>query len=96
MSAAEQLAERYRRQAILSAAFLAPGYSAPLRQLRSQIETCGYIVGIDRLRTDCAWLAEQGLGELNGDTFRLTDRGADVVMGRVVAPGVHRPEPGEQ
>lgn len=103
MSTAERIVETDRRRAVLAALAVAPAYRMPVRTLRAQLDTLGYVVSIDRLATDCAWLAEQGLLTLNGDaastahgtSATLTDRGSDVVMGRATAPGVRRPEPGE-
>jgi len=49
----------------------------------------------DGLRTQLAWLAEQGLvtvASLDSMTIaRLTDRGLDVAQGRARVPGVAKP-----
>lgn len=96
MSTAERIVETDRRRAVLAALAVAPAYRMPVRTLRAQLDTLGYSVSIDRLATDCAWLAEQGLLTLQGEaSATLSDRGLDVVMGRASAPGVRRPEPGE-
>jgi len=87
--------EAARRQAILVALFLAPGYRLPERQLRESVEATGHAASMDRLRTDCAWLTEQGLVETAVGALALTERGADVVQSRVDVPGVRRAEPGE-
>jgi hypothetical protein len=96
-SLAAQIVERDRRLAALSALAVAAGYRMSVRSLRGQIELIGYVVSLDRLHTDLAWLDEQGLVERDtaADQATLTDRGLDVVMGRAEAPGVKRPEPGE-
>lgn len=52
----------------------------------------------DDVRTDCAWLKEQGLVRLDDLTptvqlVELTERGADVAEGRARVPGVRRPSP---
>jgi len=58
----------------------------------------GDAVGRDALRTELAWLEEQGL-VLNQQTPQglwistLTVRGEDVATGRTVVPGVSRPRP---
>jgi len=57
----------------------------------------GFNPSRDRLRTELAWLEEQGLVE-NDDmggliVATLTQRGADVATGRVTVPGVKRPNP---
>jgi len=50
------------------------------------------------VRTDLAWLAEQGLLQTatTGDVTMATllTRGVDVAAGRAVVPGVKRPLPG--
>lgn len=55
-------------------------------------------VDADRLESDLAWLADQGLADLSHadgvTTATLTQRGLDVVQGRVRVPGVARPQPG--
>jgi len=95
MNTAEQMVEKDRRRAILLALVMAPAYMMPARGLREQIGLVGYMVSLDRLTTDCAWLAEQGLVEWTNDVATLTDRGADVALGRAQVPGVKRPEPGQ-
>ncbi|MCL2830718.1 MAG: ArsR family transcriptional regulator [Betaproteobacteria bacterium] len=86
---------RDRRLACLAALFFERGYRLPLRALRAKVEEIGYAASLDRIATDCAWLAEQGLLAPKGDAVTLTDRGADIVLGRAEQPGVKRPEPGE-
>lgn len=88
--------EAARRRAILTALSLARAYQLPLRALRDMLDDIGHVASTDRLRTDCTWLAEQGLVRAGvADVWMLTDRGLDVVMGRADAPGVQRPEPGQ-
>ncbi len=95
MTTAERLAELDRRRAILAALMVAPAYMMPARALREQLGLVGYQVSMDRLATDCAWLTEQGLAAWTGEVATLTERGADVVLGRAQVPGVKRPEPGQ-
>jgi hypothetical protein len=95
MSTADRMAELDRRRAILAALQVAPAYMMPVRALREQLALVGYNTSLDRLSTDCAWLAEQGLADWTGIVATLTDRGSDVVMGRAMVPGVKRPEPGD-
>lgn len=57
----------------------------------------GFASSRDRVRTELAWLKEQGLVTID-DTCGLmvaclTDRGEDVAESRVVVPGVKRPRP---
>jgi hypothetical protein len=91
-----QSVEAARRLTILLALYFAPGYTMARAALRAQVELTGYIVSADRLATDLAWLAEQGLVEpLEMDAVRLTERGADVALGKTQTPGVRRPGPDE-
>lgn len=85
-----------RRHCILVSLSLMRAYQSNLRTLQSMLDDVGYAAGVDRLRTDCAWLTEQGYTKAgSGDVYMLTDRGLDVVMGRVDAPGVQRSAPGQ-
>ena len=95
MNTAEQIVETDRRRAILAALLVSPAYMLPVRALREQLALVGYAVSLDRLATDCAWLAEQGLVEHANEVATLTQRGADVVMGNAQVPGVKRPGPGQ-
>jgi len=60
----------------------------------------GFAPSRDNLRTQLAWLAEQGLVKLSGvehcKVATLTTRGDDVAHGRATVPGVKRPRPGER
>src|SRR5690606_41702375 len=51
---------------------------------------------LDRVRTDCAWLAEQGLMTLEADVATLTERGSAAALGQITVPGVRRPLPGAE
>lgn len=83
-----------RRRAVLSALGVAAGHRLPLAALLLQLDLIGYAVSADRLRTDLAWSAEQGLLQFAGDVATLTERGVDVACGRARLPGVGRPLPG--
>jgi len=72
------------------------------RSNASILHTTLYALGVaasrDDVRTDLAWLAEQGLVRVDEmaahvDVATLTARGHDVVVGTAHAPGVSRPEP---
>lgn len=87
-----------RRLSLLLVLRETPGYSANAFLLRDAIDQIyGHSASIDQIRTDVAWLAEQGLvaarntGEVQLAT--LTGRGADVALGRATVPGVKRPLP---
>lgn len=93
MSYADDIAKA-RRLAILLQLYFAPGYTASLLLLRDQVDRTGYVASLDLLATDMAWLAEQGLTETTDHgAHRITERGLDVALGRVVSPGVDRPRP---
>ncbi len=93
-----QLLSEDRRLVILRLLSAAPQYSLNAFVLRPGLEAVGHSVSADQLATELAWLAEQGLLGLSAvadvTVARLTPRGADVAAGRVVTPGVKRPEPG--
>ncbi|MEW6427315.1 MAG: ArsR family transcriptional regulator [Thermodesulfobacteriota bacterium] len=65
--------------------------------LKSILEQLGHRTSSDRLRTELAWLTEQGLiitdDRAGVVVARLTPRGKDVACGACVIPGVKRPEP---
>ena len=57
----------------------------------------GFTPSRDKVRTELAWLKEQGLVTTDNDPViliaTLTERGADVALGRVRVPGIKRPSP---
>jgi DeoR/GlpR family transcriptional regulator of sugar metabolism len=66
--------------------------------LQSLLEMLGHAVSRDVVRSDLAWLDEQGLVSVEVVMGRvhvatITDRGVDVAKGRSVVPGVKRPSP---
>jgi hypothetical protein len=93
-----QLLSEDRRLVILRLLSAAPEYTLNAFVLRPGLEAVGHAMSADQLATELAWLAEQGLVALDAvaDVIvaRLTPRGADVASGRIVTPGVKRPEPG--
>ena len=84
-----------QRLVILQALEQDPGYSHNEAVLRSVLESVGHTVSRDALRTELAWLQEQGLVTITqaGDiqVVRLTARGEDVALGRARVPAVARP-----
>lgn len=64
--------------------------------LRDLLGDTGRSPSADELRTDLAWLAEQGLTTTtdceDGLVARATERGVDVALGRARSPGVPRPD----
>lgn len=87
-----------RRLSLLLVLRETPGYSANAFLLRDAIhDIYGHSASIDQIRTDVAWLAEQGLvtAKNSGDVqlAALTGRGVDVALGRATQPGVKKPMP---
>ena len=77
----------------------APGFVANSSILKDQLERhAGFVLTRDQVRTELAWLAEQGLVTTSEAiaglvVATLTERGGDVASGRAVVPGVQRPNP---
>lgn len=87
-----------RRLRILQCLMEAPGYTLDEAALDAVLSALGHSVSADLLRTELAWLGEQGLLDLevlDRDLYvaTLSRRGGDVGRGRVLQPGVARPEP---
>lgn len=89
---------RFRRREILQILAADCDYTCNEALLRTMLAERGYQASSDRLRTDLAWLAEQGLVRVRelGDLQIATvlAAGVDVATGLVNAPGVQRPDPG--
>lgn len=64
--------------------------------LRDLLADGGRPASADAVRTDVAWLAEQGLATTadceDGLVASATERGVDVALGRARSPGVPRPD----
>lgn len=73
----------------------APEYRANDSVLADAAYASGLGVARDRVRTELAWLAEQGLVTIESfETLQvatITQRGQDVAAGRATVPGVKRP-----
>jgi hypothetical protein len=86
-----------RRLVILRGLKAAAHYSANAYLMRRYCESVGHTVSADRIESDIAWLAEQGLLKREvRDTVTvatLTQRGQDVADGSATVPGVARPRP---
>lgn len=86
-----------RRLVVLKALEGSAGYKAAQFILQRYVEQFGHLVTVDRIKSDLAWLAEQGLVTVatpeGVSVATLTQRGLDVVSGRAVTPGVTRPAP---
>lgn len=87
-----------RRLSLLLMLAETPGYRANAFLLRDAIaQVYGHDASIDQVKTDVAWLAEQGLVSqtITGEVVMaaLTARGVDAAAGRATVPGVKRPMP---
>jgi len=77
----------------------AAGYKLNSTVLAMNLERLGHAVSRDQVKTDIAWLAEQGLvkqevlTEIAVVVASITPRGLDVATGRAIVPGVKRPSP---
>lgn len=89
---------RNRRLAILRFLAEEPDYSMNTSVLQTALAHIGHGVSRDRVEADCAWLAEQGLCDVNVldipvTVVRGTARGIEVARGLAFHPGVDRPLP---
>ena len=78
--------------------FLSEGsYSQNESVLRDLLKRTGRLLPTDKLRTELAWLREQGLVFIEDvyDTWvaSISQRGLDVATGVAQVPGVKRPNP---
>ena len=84
-----------RRLVLLRVLLQSPAYTGNEYMLQQMAEQLGHVVSADQIRTDLAWLAEQGLVALETvqgvQIARLLGRGEDVASGRVEVPGVKKP-----
>lgn len=95
----EAIQQADRRLAILQVLLAVMGNGAHEEMLRDSLRaTKGKAVSRDLMRTELAWLAEQGLITVREiETLQIADltaRGADVANGFSIVPGVKRPTPG--
>ena len=97
MSYSEMIAEHIRL-AILQVLEQDAQYAHNETVLQAALSAVGHGVSADRLRSELAWLAEQGLlavSDVGGlQVAKLTARGGDAALGRTNVPGVARPRPG--
>lgn len=98
MNFAERMTED-RRLVILRLLKDAPGYSVNTIVLKPAVQGIGHKCSTDLIRSDVAWLEEQGLvsvERLEGVwVVTARRRGVDVANGDAVVPGVKKPEAGE-
>ncbi|MBY6223576.1 ArsR family transcriptional regulator [Ferrimonas balearica] len=93
-----ELMRQHQRLAILRLLNEAQGGDLNDSILQDAMAQFGLDISRDALRTELAWLAEQGLVALaevyHTQVASLTARGADVALGRAQVPGIKRPRPG--
>lgn len=86
-----------RRLAILRILEGSPEYRANLYLVQRLLGETGHAASLDTLNADVAWLAEQGMLELEAvggvQIPQLIARGVDVACGRSIVPGIARPMP---
>jgi len=84
-----------RRLAILLLLAEAPGGRSNEALLQAALPIYGHDPSLDTVRSDLAWLAEQGLVATEEPAglvvARVTARGEDAAAGRARVPGVKRP-----
>jgi hypothetical protein len=72
-------------------------YSMNDTVIHRALDSIGYSVSHDKLKTELTWLQEQGAVSLdNRPSFiivKLSSRGQDVALGRASIPGIPRPQP---
>lgn len=97
MQFAEALKED-RRLVVLTLLVQSPAATCNAYVLHQHLPNYGHATSLDTVKTDLAWLAEQGLVQLVNETpvlvASISERGADVAAGRATAPGVKRRLPG--
>lgn len=97
MSKLAKLVAEDRRLAILRILEGSAEYRANLYIIQRVLADIGHSTSLDTVNTDLAWLAEQGMLELETvggvNIPQLLARGLDVACGRAIVPGVARPMP---
>ena len=98
MTSFRKFATEHLRLAVLQILAADADYAHNELVLSSALEQLGHGVSRDNLRTELAWLAEQGLVSIEDVSgirvARLLSRGQDVAKGVARVPGVARPRPG--
>lgn len=99
MSSYARQRQEDRRLVILRLLSETPGFSSNSSILTDALDPFGHSVSRDTVETELAWLAEQGLAEIERiasvTRAALTARGHDVARGVAHVPGVKKPRPGE-
>ncbi|WP_448680565.1 VpaChn25_0724 family phage protein [Pseudomonas nicosulfuronedens] len=72
-----------------------PAYRANSSVLNAALDNFGHAISRDQVKTELAWLAEQGAVALEDIgpvvVATLTERGQDIAAGRARVPGIKRP-----
>lgn len=93
----EQTIREHLRLTLLRLLAEDPDYTMNDSLLTDLTANYGFTPSRDKVRTELAWLSEQGLITADTDPgitiATLTERGADVAGGRVTVPGIKRPSP---
>ena len=88
---------RHRRLSLLRILAEAPAYEANESLLTDVVNHFGVTSTRDQVRTELAWLAEQGLATTEEPggvrVAKVTQRGLDVAAGRAIHPDVQKPSP---
>ncbi|MDP1696485.1 MAG: ArsR family transcriptional regulator [Xanthomonadaceae bacterium] len=98
MSTYESYKREQRRLVILRLLAEQSAYKSNSSVLRASVDRLGISSSRDDVRTDLAWLSEQGLLRLDEPAQGvyvavLSERGMDVSQGNTHVPGVARPSP---
>lgn len=92
-----ELWREHLRIAILRLLESQPGYVSNDSVLTDALRGLGFGCSRDQVRSELAWLTEQGLTQaqvIGGlKVATLTQRGQDVAVGAASVPGVRRPSP---
>lgn len=84
------------RLAILQILESDPDYTHNGHIIKTALAQLGHNISTDKVATELHWLSENGLVTLQQNPVlvaKLTSRGEDVALGRVLTPGVARPRP---
>jgi Fe2+ or Zn2+ uptake regulation protein len=91
----EQTLQEHLRITILRLLLEDPDYTLNESLITDLTEDYGFTPSRDKVRTQLAWLKEQGLVAYDDDPkiiiAELTERGGDAARGRVTVPGIKRP-----
>jgi Fe2+ or Zn2+ uptake regulation protein len=93
----QELMTEHQRLAILRLLAEDSGYDLNESILHDGVNALGLDISRDQLRTQLAWLNEQGCVLLDKvgsvQVAKLTERGLDASNGRARIPGIKRPTP---